>query len=327
MPEVLDHFIPLGNADPLWDLKAKALRELRVATGGQLYPFVVTAKHLLEPERAEHLSNVSAYLTSKNFYDCDDYLQLRRRCHSLSKTRLDALSCFLFAKDYTSTQFEQALKSGLLIDTKFVSPLSVQEVFRELVKGSHSTTEITLDFSDQSTPLAEQIICAGLADMSSLDFDEADFSRYLDRERGLAFRWGICAGLALKEQVWQSSPLFTEDPHDASTMDFSVNGNVILSLGLAKDRTNEAVLDKFKKIRPDSFLLHFVHYSTLEAAMEDVKMFPAAMQSRVYTFMKPYNCLLCGTNIVRSGVVRKLPTPSAMYSACVTSSARWPVVR
>eukprot|EP00975_Prorocentrum_lima_P014555 3086194-Prorocentrum_lima.AAC.1 len=53
MPEVLSHFIPQVRADSLWDLKAKALRELLVATGGQLYPFVVLAKHLLVPERVE----------------------------------------------------------------------------------------------------------------------------------------------------------------------------------------------------------------------------------------------------------------------------------
>lgn len=65
MPQVLAHFVPLGEADDLWETKKTALTELRVATGGHLFPFVTFAKHLMDPEKAPHLSEVSAYLSSK----------------------------------------------------------------------------------------------------------------------------------------------------------------------------------------------------------------------------------------------------------------------
>lgn len=60
------HFIPYGKAESLWDLKTKALHDLLVATGGNLYPFVTIAKHLLESERQEHLKNVIVEIWDKD---------------------------------------------------------------------------------------------------------------------------------------------------------------------------------------------------------------------------------------------------------------------
>jgi hypothetical protein len=131
MPDVLDHFIPDGKADSQRDLKTNAMNELLVATSGQLYPFVVPAKHLLEPETAVHLTNVSAYLTSKTFYYSDDYInvQCAKRCYGLSKSKVELLARFLLEQPRGSKDTEYAATTGLWTATSFVSPLLVQEVF------------------------------------------------------------------------------------------------------------------------------------------------------------------------------------------------------
>eukprot|EP01039_Chlorochromonas_danica_P002759 gene2759-3012_t len=301
MPEVLSHFIPQGRADSLWDLKTKALRELLVATDGQLYPFVVLAKHLLAPERVECLSNVSAYMTSKTFYFSDDYIRVRKRCYDLSQAKVELLSRFLL---------------GLRTRTSFISPLLVQEVFRRLLK-TFPSNEIELDLSGKSSSVVEQIIVAGLTDMLPLDFEECNFSTLEDDERGLAFRWGVCGGSALENQVWLTSEVVTEERNGKAgakpTIDFVVNGDLNLGLELAKDRTDEAMLDKLKKIgkggvysRHNSYLFHFVFKGTLEDAVRQVNGFPIDLQTRVYTYMRDYNTLLCGTKVVREGVVHRL---------------------
>jgi len=319
MPEVLDHFIPKGRDDSQWDLKTKALNEVLVATGGQLYPFVSIAKHLLESDRVKHLTNVSAYLTSKVFYHSEDYARVRKRCYGLSKTKVDMLARFLLEQPHEP---KDAMKSGLWTGTNFVSPLLVQEVFRELLKASPSH-QISLDLTGNSAPVAEQIIVAGLANMRPVDFEEMNFSTLDNNERGLAYRWGICAGSALKEQVWLTSEVVTEEKKGESgakpTIDFVVN-ELNLGLELARDRNDKAMLDKLKKIgkggvysRHDSYLFHFVFNGTLEDAVQEVKGFPVDMQSRVYTFMRDYNSLLCGPKVVRNEVVRKLASPPSLY--------------
>lgn len=323
MPEVLDHFIPKGRADSQWDLKTNALRELLVATGGQLYPFVVLAKHLLEPERVERLSNVSAYMTSKTFYYSDDYVRVRKRCYGLSQNKVDLLSRFLLEERHEPNDTENAMKSGLWTGTSFISPLLVQEVFRQLLK-TFPSNEIKLDLSGKSSSVVEQIIVAGLANMRPLDFEESNFSTLDNNERGLAFRWGVCGGSALKNQVWLTSEVVTEERKGTAgakpTIDFVVNGDLNLGLELARDRTDVAMLNKLKKIgkggvysRHNSYLFHFVFNGTMEDAVRQVNGFPIDLQTRVYTYMKDYNALLCGTKVVRKGVVRKLPSPPSMH--------------
>lgn len=268
----------------------------------------------------ERLSNVSAYMTSKTFYYSYDYVRVRKRCYGLSHSEVELLSRFLMED---SNDIENAMKSGLWTGTSFVSPLVVQEVFRQRLE-TFPSNEIELDLSGKSSSVVEQIIVAGLANMRPLDFEESDFSTW-DNERGLAFRWGVCAGSALKNQVWLTSEVVTEERNGTTeeakpTIDFVVNGDLNLGLALARDRTDVAMLNKLTKIgkggvhsRRDSYLLHFVFNGTVEDAVRQVNGFPLDLQTRVYTFMKDDNALLCGTNVVRKGVVRKLPSPPSLH--------------
>lgn len=320
MPEVLAHFIPEGDAQ--CEIKRTALRGLLLATGGQVFPFVTFAKHLLMPERAEHLSNLSAYLTSEKFYNCVDYSEVRSRCYEPSRDELDMLARFLLEKPLMPNDSINAKRGGLWTDTGFVSPLLVQELFRSQLFSP--SEKFLLDFSAKTSPVVEQVIASGFAGMKAIDFEESNFSTMENNERGLAFRWGVCCGSALKDQVWVSSEVVTDARVGQSgakpTIDFVVNGRLNLGLELAKDRSKNAMLDKLKKIgdggvygRHDSYLLHFFFKGTMDDAISQVEQFPRKKQSRVYTFLKDYNALLCGTKIVRRNIVKGLAAPVSMH--------------
>jgi hypothetical protein len=170
--------------------------------------------------------------------------------------------------------------------------------------------------------------------MRPLDFEESNFSTLRNNERGLAFRWGVCAGSALKNQVWLTSEVVTEEKKGKSgakpTIDFVVNGKLNLGLELAKDRTDTALQDKLGKIgkggvysRHDSYILHFVFNSTLNDAIQGVGRLPLGVQSRVYTYLRDYNMLLCGPKIVRKGVVQNLPSPPSTYHSVAVGTRQF----
>jgi hypothetical protein len=218
------------------------------------------------------------------------------------------------------------MKSGLIVGKNFVSPLLVQHVFRELLLDTYPSSDdlFTLDFKSASEPIVEQIIAAGLAKMKKLDFEDSNFSNSDNNERGLAFRWGVCWGSALKDQVWLTSEVVTEEKigykGSKPTIDFVVNGDLNLGLEFAKDRKPWEICDKLNKIgkngvyqRHDSYVVHFVFDGTLASVTKQVEQYPEDMHSRVYTFVKDFNALLCGTKVVRKGVVRKLSSPPSMF--------------
>lgn len=91
-----------------------------------------------------------------------------------------------------------------------------------------------------------------------------------------------------------------------------------LRLELARDRTDADMTELLaatatggESHSADSYLFHFVLKGTLDDAIRQVKSLPTEKHSRVYTFVKDGNTLLCGANAVRHSVVRRLPpTPS-----------------
>jgi hypothetical protein len=83
------------------------------------------------------------------------------------------------------------------------------------------------------------------------------------------------------------------------------------------DRTDEPMLDKVGKggasSRRDSYLFHIVVHGTMEDVVRQVNGIPVDKQTRVYTYMGAYNTLLCGTEVVRKGIVPKLPSPPSKH--------------
>lgn len=341
MPEVLNYFIPKCADDPEWQLKSKALTEVRVATGGQLYPFVMITRHLMKLEQAQHLHNVSAYLTSENFYKSEDYSKVCKRCFGLSDSLLEALVRILRNERLQWSALDDVYKSGYIHGRNVLSPLLIQEVFRQQVQDLQVAFPLKLDLSGK-IPLEEQIIAAGLTNMKPADFEELNFAQLTTHETGLAFRWGFQAAAALKGQVWLSPEVVT-DPKVGEfvakpTIDFVANGRHNLGFQLAKDRCVSDMLEKLGKIDKDGVygrrhnccLFHFVFKGDMKDAVNQIEKYPTDQQQRVYTFVKHYNSLLCGTKVVRSAVVSSLPAPMTapgVGQARMFSTVAWRVVR
>lgn len=321
MPEVLDYFIPNGEADTQYDMKKNGLNELLVTTGGQLYPFVRIFRHLLEPENVTKLDNLSAYLSSENFFLSKVYASVCNRCFDCPQNMQGMMERFLLGRQLEPNDIDNAEKSGLWMVNDFVSPLLKQAIFRQVVSVRPSSLQnsVKLDLTSETIPVVQQIITAGLVEMEPEDFLESNFSTMDNNERSLAFRWGVCCGAALKHQVWLSNEVITKEKEGQGgakpTIDFLVNGKLNLGLELAKNRNPSDMLNKLKKSgeggvysRHNSYIFHFVFNNTLENTVKQIRTLPSDMQTRVYTFMKNNNALLCGTNIVQRGVVRKLPS-------------------
>ena len=118
----------------------------------------------------------------------------------------------------------------------------------------------------------------------------------------------------MKDQVWLTPEVVPEERIDQKgsnpTIDLIVNGDLNLSLAVAKNRKPWEIRSKLKKVgeggaykRHDTYVVHFVFDSTLESVEKQVQQYPVDLQSRVYTFVKDFNTLLCGTKVVQMGVV------------------------
>ena len=347
MPEVLAHFIPQGQDDSQWVVKTMALSQLLIATGGHMYAFVTIASHLMAPEQAKHLTDVNAYLTSSDFYNSSVYKNVHNRCYNLGYSRLHILSHALLQNPCTGMEYttKQLLGTGIWQDKTFHSPLLIQQIFRQLIQNKQVAKETTMKVSSD-IPVVEQIIIAGLRNMHYTEFAERYNSyvvNYFSQERGLAFRWGVSAGAALKrkgqvrltaEVVTQSVVKTTVPPttnfrvYSGSTS--SSNGSngssgsntssgsskFPICMHVAVDRSStamHALVDQMGDAAEcgHHYLLHFVDCTSLEGVMRNIQQFPVCKQSHVYTFMKQHNTLLCGTNIVRKRIVPKLQLPSS----------------
>lgn len=135
--------------------KRKALNELRVATGGHLFPFVTFAKHLMDPENAPHLSNLNAYLYSKEFHCHDDFVTVRDRCYRLSPASLQVLEQFFLEHMDNPRGLDRAIEAGMWVGNDFTPPLEVFEGFRRLVTmPSRANREITQAATGERVPTA-----------------------------------------------------------------------------------------------------------------------------------------------------------------------------
>lgn len=295
MPEVLAHFIPLGEADELWETKKRALNELLVATAGQLFPFVTIAKHLMATENVQYLSNVSSYLTSEQFYHHEGFEKVHGKCYSLPE---------------------------LLNTFGFTYPLVVNEVFRRRVamSATDANEPFELDLTGTKGPMVEQILAAGLSNMNTVDFDDVKVPTLQNPEKCVAADWALAASCVLKGQVWLASDVVA-GPAKRLGATWMVHRPLSLRLELARDRTDADMTELLaatatggESHSADSYLFHFVLKGTLDDAIRQVKSLPTEEHSRVYTFVKDGNTLLCGANTVRHSVVRRLPpTPSAVH--------------
>ena len=288
-------------------------------TAGHLFPFVKFVQHVLDPINKIDLNNIDDYLIGKEFRSSQVFLQVRARCFDfLVDNAIKKPENLLLNK--CNFEDERALqKLGVWLRNGFLSPLLTTEVFLR-AQLSPSPDEITLDATGTS-PYAQQIILAGLRDMTEEDFKDAHFDQ-VPVENAVGFRWGFNVRSVLLN-VWMSPQVRTKYAEHIGRgakplIDFHFNGlvntGIEVALNLKFDGKSgiRAHLERFNKDYArykNGVVLHF-ETNTSDAPDKD--------EARLYTFVKKRNELYRGCSLVRSNVARQLPSPPVMsYSTTV----------
>ena len=195
---------------------------------------------------------------------------------------------------------------------------------------------IILDESEAAVPAAEQIICAGLRDMTDACFMDDSYNRY-PAENAVGFQWGYNVKSTLRN-VWVAPQVRTKNlDYTAHTgraargaIDYIFNGRLDLGIELALSQNATGVrehLERFDKnyerYEKTGVVLHFQTKNEDPIIDLTAPYDTAKAKERIYTFLKEKNALYRGNTLVRSNVVRYLPSPTTKsYSTYVFSSMR-----
>lgn len=318
MDEVIGHFVPAGDTEELRALKIKALHDLRVATGGHLYPFVAIAQHLMLPENNKHLSKVALYLSSEEFLSGEVYTDVYARALTLNLDVEHCLSRLFLNESLNENALNLIFKEGYGRDLN-ISPLVIQLLLQSSALSKRSPgRSIDIDPDFLLHPIQEQVIVAGLIAFKADEFQEVHFPDLISNERALAFRWGVNAIAALGTQVWIASEVVTEErpgePGAKPTIDFFINSAHNMGIEMARNVTAQKLREKLQKVteggcygRHKTYILHFDFSGDYNEVIAKIENLPR--QDLLYTYVRHYNLLLRGTDIVRTNVVRGLGAP------------------
>ena len=317
LPEVCSHFEKKYSESS--EFTTKVVETLLEFTAGHLFPFVTFAQHILDPKSKIDLNNIDDYISGKEFRSSRTFLQVRARCFDflISKTIENPEKLLLNEGNFVD---KQALrKLGVWLRNGFLSPLLISEVFLR-AELSPSSDKITLDETG-TTPYAQQVILAGLRDMTEEDFKDAHFDK-VAVENAIGFRWGFKVRSVLVN-VWiapQVRPQYSEHTGRGAKplIDFYCNGRLDMGIEIALNLKFDdkigirAHLERFNngyKRYKNGVVLHF------ETKRSDA---PDKDEARLYTFVKKRNELYRGSSLVQSNVARNLPSPPVRsYSTTV----------
>ena len=319
LPEVCKHFEKKYSETSEFTFKvAETLLEF---TAGHLFPFVTFAQHVLNPSNKIDLNNIDDYLSGKEFRSSREFIQVRARCfdflfgNAIIKNPENLLMNKCNAEDERALQ-----KLGVWLVNGFLSPLLTTEVFLR-AKLPDEIDEIILD-ETQKTPYAQQIILAGLRDMTEEDFKDALYDQ-VPVENAVGFEWGLNVRRVLPN-VWIYPQVRTKYAEHFGRgakplIDFVCNGRVNTGIEIALNLKFKgksgifAHLERFNKdyarYSKNGAVLHF-ETNTHDAPDKD--------EARLYTFVKKRNELYRGSSLVQSNVARKLrSSPVRSYSTTV----------
>jgi hypothetical protein len=309
LPEVCSYFENKYSRSS--EVTTEVLERLLEFTAGHLFPFVMFAQHVLDHRNEINLINIEAYLSSEEFRSSETYNQVRERCFDFVKSKtIEKAENLLLNKG--SVENKQALrKLSLWLGNRFVSPLLTTEVFLNS-DIDFLIDKITLDETEK-TPYAQQIILAGLRDMTEEDFKDVHFER-VAVENAIGFKWAINLKSVLPN-VWISPQVRTKYAEHAGRgakplIDFYFNGRMNLGIELALNlkfdgksgiRSHLERFDKdYARYEKNGVVLHF-DTNTSDA--------PDKNEARLYTFLKKRNELYRGSSLIQSNVAINLQSP------------------
>jgi hypothetical protein len=210
-------------------------------TAGHCFPFVTFVQHLLDPSNKVNLTDLDAYLASKEFMCSAPYLQVYRRCFDyFGGSILNSAARVLMNRRVDDGDIPKLEKMGIWCQGRsfkgsFISPLVISQIFSMITISPPTKDEMILA-DEEKVPFAQQIICAGLRAMTEEDFKDA-FYDAVAVENAVGFRWGFNVRSVLRN-VWVAPQVRTayaehSKPGAKPVIDFIFNGRLNLGIKLA----------------------------------------------------------------------------------------------
>ena len=324
LPELCAHFKNITSRHD--EVTARVCERFLEFTGGHFFPFVTFVGNLLDPKSKidltyiaddGYLSSIDYYLASEAFNKSAAFALVQERCFdTLVGTDLDKAEKMMYKKLAIGDRADLE-KLGFVNDGAFISPLMESVVFARIPRDKFAR-KITLDLLEK-TPFAQQIICAGLHDMTHEDFMDANFYKK-PTENCLGYRWANCLKSALCDVfIAPQTRTKYEDhrgPGPKPTIDFIFNGRLNMGLELALDLNAEGVREhlsrfdgNYNRYKTNGFVFHFMTVGDEPVIDMKEPYHTDNAKKCVYTYVKTKNALFRGSVLVKLDAVRVLPSP------------------
>ena len=171
------------------DVVSEVCQKMLAFTSGHPFPFVKFVNHLLDSTHKLNLETIDTYLLSAEFAESDVREQVRKRCFPAMNSILDKAVNLILLKPNPS-DVHDLTKLGLWNNKYFISPLVASEVFLEHNVSRDDTNMVILDETQAKAPYAQQIISAGLRDMTEGQFKDAH-ADIVALENAIGFQWAF----------------------------------------------------------------------------------------------------------------------------------------
>lgn len=327
LPEVCAYFKTKTNQSE--EITTMACERLMEYTAGHLLAFVKFTTHVLDPRSEIDLGNLDSYLVSEKFSNSTVYQKVLRRCFSSLTYSLKYVAENVLLNVNVRGDKDSLENNG------FISPFVYARVFSKMYIPP-ATDAMILDESEAAVPVAEQIIIAGLRDMTDACFKSDGYLDVVDVQNALCFYWGRNVKRNLRN-IWVAPQLRIikidqkyRGPKLA--IDHIFNDHLNLGIELAVNRGAAGVREHlegfdrhYERYKETGVVLHLQTYDydedfiiNLVAPYDTVEA-----KNRIYTYSKMKNALYRGSTLVRSNVVRHLPSPTTKsYSTYAFSCMR-----
>jgi hypothetical protein len=319
VPDVVSLFVDkTGHHEALVKVVCTQLLEF---TAGHLFPFVSFVDHVLNPSNQVDLTDLGSYICSEVFACSVVREVVRKRCFNFlsSSDALELCENLLLGKAYAADLYKLK-KLSVWHRNGFVSSLLYHKIFVMALKSPSKleVDKITLD-DTQKTPYVEQIICAGLRDMTEENFRDPHFDKKRV-ENSIGFQWRFNVASVLPS-IWLGPQIRTmfadhKGPGSKPLIDFCFNGHLDMGIELALNEDDAGVQEhlarfdnNYKRYKNSGFVFHILTEKEVPVVSMKTPYDTLEAKNRVYTFVKKRNALFRGSGLIKENVVKSLPSP------------------
>ena len=270
-------------------------------TSGHAFPFVKFVDHLLNSTHELNLETIDEYLSSKEFSESDVYKQVRGRCfYHIRGTILYIAANQILLQENPSDAGDLEIY-GFWNSKDVISPLVASEVFRNHKVYRDSAT---LDETEEKAPYAQQILSAGLRDMTEEQFKDAG-ADVVALENAVGFHWAFNVKSCLRN-VWITTLARNHKGRGRKpNIDFFINGHVNMRFELVLNGSAAKLVEHLEQVKKNGVVFH------IDTKNDTIVNVDWKDERPVYTFLKERNELYRNSCLVQHNVSNALPSPPA----------------